>query len=871
MGAANADHIGGIMAIKKRADAELRAETPEKLFPLLRKTGANSDTLWPQQVDLLREYAEKRVNAKDLAIELPTGTGKTLTGLLIADWRRREGKGRSIFVCATKQLVRQVVAAADKEGIEVVDLSGPSAQWDTAARSRYERAKATAVVAYSSIFNTSPKLIQADVIVFDDAHAGEQYVSKAYTVEVPRQPYGSIWSEVLEAVAPMLPQERYHQLIGNAPGAGTRELVDGLVLAQRDDVLPALARAFSSFAGVPSAASQKFAFDAIGGHLAACTLYVSWSKIEARPVTPPTFENPLFAAAHQRIYLSATLGTSGELERAFGRPSVARLRRPAGAPIPTSGRRFLVFPHLVPGADPDQLTKELIKTVGKSIIITPSERDAESVSDTIVPKNWTVFRKRDVEDTLDDFATSTKAVALLANRYDGIDLPGDSCRSVTIAGYPGVTNLQERFYGSRARAAAVSAERVRSRVVQGIGRCTRGPRDWALVIVADKDTTTYLSREEVRATLSPDLQSEIEFGLDQSDTSLDDVRDNVATFLEQGKRWRGDPEEELTKIRAVAEQKEPDEAPGLAAAAKYEVEALESMWNGDWKSASEKLHLAASALTSFPVAKGYQATLFFRAAVTMDKAAREMGDQELSTRADALAAQAMDAAKPATWMAAFLPFEGRQALAVSPQLLSAATRLSTYIDEARSAVKLKAKFEGMLAGLSQVGHKEYEPALTQLGLLLGAYAFKPTGDSRTDSAWCWDETQWISVEAKSEHRTDGVIGVTDTLQVNGHLNLVSEDRGVAVPVVSAAVMVSPRTLVHKDAIAVADEDSYRVTPDDMRALAREVERMWTGMQVLVRIKVPSERTDGVIKLLEQHRLRPEDIFDRLTVTRIGEV
>ena len=166
------------MAIKKRSDTQLRAETPEKLFPLLRKTGENSDTLWPQQVDLLREYAEKRVGARDLAIELPTGTGKTLTGLLIADWRRREGKGRAIFVCPTKQLVRQVVAAAEKEGIDVVDLSGSWKQWDPSAQSKYERAKATAVVPYSSIFNTSPKLIEADIIVFDDAHAGEQYVSK---------------------------------------------------------------------------------------------------------------------------------------------------------------------------------------------------------------------------------------------------------------------------------------------------------------------------------------------------------------------------------------------------------------------------------------------------------------------------------------------------------------------------------------------------------------------------------------------------------------------------------------------------------------------------------------------------------------------
>ena len=70
---------------------------------------------------------------------------------------------------------------------------------------------------------------------------------------------------------------------------------------------------------------------------------------------------------------------------------------------------------------------------------------------------------------------------------------------------------------------------------------------------------------------------------------------------------------------------------------------------------------------------------------------------------------------------------------------------------------------------------------------------------------------------------------------------------------------------------MASDVSYRVTPDEMRALATEAERMWAGLQVLTRIKIPSERMDGVIKLLEQHRLRPEDVFDRLTVTRIGEV
>ena len=100
----------------------------------------------------------------------------------------------------------------------------------------------------------------------------------------------------------------------------------------------------------------------------------------------------------------------------------------------------------------------------------------------------------------------------------------------------------------------------------------------------------------------------------------------------------------------------------------------------------------------------------------------------------------------------------------------------------------------MLSDLSQFDHKVYEPALTQLGLFLGAHAFKPKGNSRTDSALgARDETQWISVEAKSEHKIDGVIGVTDTLQVNGHL--ASGPTAVAAPEISAAVMVT-HTLVH---------------------------------------------------------------------------
>jgi hypothetical protein len=99
-------------------------------------------------------------------------------------------------------------------------------------------------------------------------------------------------------------------------------------------------------------------------------------------------------------------------------------------------------------------------------------------------------------------------------------------------GKPDADNLQERFLSQNVRAGAALAERVRTRVVQGAGRCTRGPNDWAVVIVLSADLTTYLVRPETRQNLDPELQAEIEFGIQNSRaTSTADILSNVHTFL----------------------------------------------------------------------------------------------------------------------------------------------------------------------------------------------------------------------------------------------------------------------------------------------------------------------------------------------------
>src|SRR3981081_4257422 len=91
-------------------------DDPEALFRDLRKKTVPG--LLSHQADLLRSYLSVHTGHSDIALQLPTGSGKTLVGLLIAEWRRRKYGERVVYLCPTRQLVNQVAQQANgKYGI----------------------------------------------------------------------------------------------------------------------------------------------------------------------------------------------------------------------------------------------------------------------------------------------------------------------------------------------------------------------------------------------------------------------------------------------------------------------------------------------------------------------------------------------------------------------------------------------------------------------------------------------------------------------------------------------------------------------------------------------------------------------------------
>jgi superfamily II DNA or RNA helicase len=115
------------MAFKIPEKSTVCPDDPESLFRDLRKKTVPG--LLSHQADLLRSYLAVHMKYSDIALQLPTGSGKTLVGLLIAEWRRRKYGERVVYLCPTRQLVNQVAQqATGKYGI------GPYAKARRAAK-----------------------------------------------------------------------------------------------------------------------------------------------------------------------------------------------------------------------------------------------------------------------------------------------------------------------------------------------------------------------------------------------------------------------------------------------------------------------------------------------------------------------------------------------------------------------------------------------------------------------------------------------------------------------------------------------------------------------------------------------------------------
>lgn len=567
------------------------------------------------------------------------------------------------------------------------------------------------------------------------------------------------------------------------------------------------------------------------------------------------------------MYLSATLGRGGELERAFGRAPITRLALPPDSGTPRNGRRFFVFAGLPTDNtdDGEDLGRAVVQAAGKALVLAPVVDKAVETANTLNPAKWPVLDKDAVATSLDPFGKAAHALLALA-RYDGMDLPDATCRLVVLDGKPDAAHLQERYLADQLRARIALEERIRTRVVQGAGRCTRGPTDHALVVILGDTLTRYLSETGVRAALSADLQAEMAFGRENSRARAEDVVANVHAFLAQGDDWRDNAEPEIARLRRNATTSPPVGTDHLAASVSHEIEACRSAWSSAWSDAAVHAEKAASALSGKDEVRHYRAFWLYLAAVWFHAAA-DAGNPTARAAADALVVRAVAAARGSTWLRDVEPADN-QGVQVSADDTPAVQKIAERLARGVKRASHEALLASINESLAATEAAKFEPALSSLGRLLGAEAHRPPGQGRCDSAWCWGERVWLTIEAKSGQGYAKAVALRDVRQANTQLRQLAADRGLpAPPEASAAIIVTPRGVVEPEAVDGAEHHVHLAEPAQLLAIA-----IATAWEELLS-QAPGQRVDDLQRLvrdtLGKHRVLPAQIFSRLTTTPLN--
>ena len=770
------------MAFKFGKTESVNFSTPQEMFQDNKMK--NIIGLIDYQSKMIDNYMETidkdgTINNKHVAFELPTGSGKTLIGLLIGEYHRRKFNRKALFLCPTKQLVVQVCQQAkDNYGIDAIPFEGKQADYSPSDKSDYILGRKLGVTTYSSFFATSEYFNGTDIIVFDDVHSSEQYIADNWSVNIKREEFETLYRELAEIVKDTpIGESIYSRMTASSPYES--DIIDWCNMIPIPFVEDKLRDVENIINANVEGTDLNYSWGRIRDHLRECNIFVSWDSILIRPYIAPTRSFKPFENALQCIYMSATLGQSGELERITGVGKIKRLPIVNEWDKKAIGRKYFVFPDLsFETKMHNEIIQELHCLSKRSVVIVPTNREQEELSNIItssLPKTK-IYSAQDLIISKDIFKKQEDAMVIIANRFDGIDFPDDESRMLILQNLPKTTHLQEKFFYSRMAASILFSERIKTKIVQAVGRCTRNAKDYAVVCVLGNSVLNDLIDTNHLKEYKPELRAEIEFGVENSTdlTNIEEMSVNVKAFLTRDSSW-SEAEEYIVNrrdyyIAEEANNQNNDLFEKLKKAAMKEVQVQYELWVKDYNKAFNTISEIISILNA-PKLKGYCAFWQYYAG----HVALKLGEK-FNHKAAELFENASRNVIGITWLAKLTEanYEATDSCEIQYGLDSIIERLEKKISSIKTYTKLEKKIIEITNGLTNAKGEAFETAYEELGKILGYDAFNPKGSGDPDPYWIIDDEICIVSEDKIYENVDKAIPLDHISQANRHKTWVKE-------------------------------------------------------------------------------------------------
>lgn len=505
---------------KKRLSGKkmLAPTNPVELYDTLDRAH-DKGPLRPAQQAVLTEWHDSCGKQRDVIVKLHTGQGKTLIGLLMLQSRLNDDKGPVVYLCPDNFLINQTCDQAKQFGIKtcIADPDLPD---------EFHNGRAILVTSVQKLFNGLTKFginrdsIDVGTLLMDDAHACSDSIREQCRIRIPKD------DPAYQAIRALFEADLEHQ------GVGTFADIQN---DKRDAFLPVPYWAWidrgSEIARILAAATSrnpvKFAWPVLKNMLTHCQCVVSGAALEIEPYIPPLEAFGSYWKAPHRIFMSATVTDDAFLIKGLQLSPETITKPLTYSKESWSGEKMVLLPSVIH----DELDRgTIVKWLGtpvptrvSGIVVLVSSfsnsRDWEAYGAVVANKNTMAeivdgLRKGEFEKTV-----------VLANRYDGVDLPDDACRILVFDGKPYSESLIDLHQEECRPDSEATLMRTLRTIEQGMGRSVRGEKDYSVIMIVGSDITRLVREKRSRKHLSSQMAKQIDIGLQIAELAAEEIKE----------------------------------------------------------------------------------------------------------------------------------------------------------------------------------------------------------------------------------------------------------------------------------------------------------------------------------------------------------
>jgi replicative superfamily II helicase len=711
---------------------------PREIYESLDRA-SDKGPLRPAQDHILRVWHEDRRGERDLIVKLQTGQGKTLIGLLMLQARLNEGHGPAVYLCANNFLADQTMQQAKEFGLSNI-CTEPDDSDFIAGRSILIN-NVNKLFNGRSRFGLGPESHSVGSLLLDDSHACADSIRSTFSISLKSN--HSLYLALRELFEPDLESQ------------GLGSFAD-IKLGKFDSILPVpywawrdrLGEVTKWMAKAADCDELRYSWPLLKDVLADCACVFSGTSLEIAPYLPNLALFGSYWKAKCRIFMSATITNDAFLVKGLDlSPEVIQ------NPLTYDGEKWygekmILIPSLIDQslsrtAIIDFFAASSSKRRSGVVALVPGGRQAQdwkSKGATIVDRNSIISGVRRLKEK------NFSETIVIANYYDGIDLPDDTCRVLILDSKPFSNGLIDSYSDSCRASSEVTSLKLARTIEQGLGRAVRGQKDYCVVLMIGANLVRAIRSGKSRLQFSAPTQEQVAIGLSVSEDAKDEVGEGVdpdsvlTTLIRQcltrDEQWKAYYTQEMDKISVIASK------PKLLDVFSAELKAERCYRDGDYEEARR--------ITQDLVDKHYGQEDLEDRGWYLQEMARYVLPVSV-TESNALQIKAHKKNKYLLKPKSGFTFE--KLLIGEKRISSIKAWLSSF--ESNEAMILGG--EEIISDLAfGVSAGDFEEALRKLGAALGFASQRPDKEWKEgpDNLWALREGEYLLLEAKNEVSAD---------------------------------------------------------------------------------------------------------------------